>query len=58
MYYPIEGGSVEIVENCGYKYECQLPPVGYGKHRLTGELKYVGVRAVSSKKIRTAMGTA
>lgn len=39
MYYPIEGGSVEVIQS----YECNLPPVGYGKNRLTGELEYVGV---------------
>ena len=50
MYYPIPEGSVEIIENCGYKYECQLPKIGYGKHRLTGEIKYVGVRSSSVKK--------
>lgn len=50
MYYPIPDGSVEIIENCGYQYECQIPPKGYGKHRLTGEVKYVGVRSVSTRK--------
>lgn len=50
MFYPIEGGSVEIIENEGYEYHCQLPPVGYGKHRLTGELKHVGVRSISTKQ--------
>src|ERR1044072_277467 len=39
MYNPIKGGSVEVIQG----YECQLPPVGYGKNRLTGELEYVGV---------------
>jgi hypothetical protein len=46
MYYPIEGGSVEVIQG----YECQLPPVGYGKNRLTGELEYVGILKGSSKK--------
>lgn len=50
MFYPIEGGSVEIIENEGYEYHCQLPPTGYGKHRLTGELKHVGVRSISTKQ--------
>lgn len=45
MYYPIEGGSVEVIQG----YECQLPPVGYGKNRLTGELEYVGVIKSSFK---------
>lgn len=48
MFYPIEGGSVEIIENEGYEYQCQLPKVGYGKHRLTGEIKHVGVRSTST----------
>jgi hypothetical protein len=39
MYLPIEGGSVEVIQN----YECQLPPVGYGKNRLTGDLEHIGV---------------
>jgi len=39
MYYPIEGGGVEIIQG----FECQLPPVGWGKNRLTGELEHVGV---------------
>lgn len=39
MYIPIDGGRVEVIQN----YECQLPPVGHGKNRLTGELEYIGV---------------
>lgn len=39
MYYPIEGGSSVVVQGL----ECQLPPVGYGKNRRTGELEYIGV---------------
>lgn len=39
MFYPIEGGSEEVIQG----YHCQLPPVGYGKNRLTGKLEYVGV---------------
>jgi len=50
MFFPIEGGSVETIENEGYEYQCQLPPVGYGKHRLTGELLHVGVRSISTKQ--------
>lgn len=50
MYYPIEKGTVEVVDTGGYKYNCQLPPVGYGKNRITGEVQYVGVRASSTKK--------
>src|ERR1043165_3073318 len=47
MYYPVKDGSVEIIQG----YECQLPPVGYGKNRLTGELEHVGVlkSSVNSK---------
>jgi len=50
MFSPIKGGSIEIIQNEGFDYHCQLPPVGYGKHRLTGELKQIGVREVSTKK--------
>jgi hypothetical protein len=39
MYYKIPGGSMERIQG----YECQLPPVGYGKNRLTGEVEYIGV---------------
>lgn len=39
MFFSIEGGSVEVIQG----YECQLPPVGYGKNRLTGELEHIGV---------------
>lgn len=39
MYYKIPKGTVEVIQG----YECQLPPVGYGKNRLTGEVEYVGV---------------
>lgn len=39
MFNPIKGGSIEVIQ----KYECQLPPVGYGKNKLTGELEYIGV---------------
>jgi hypothetical protein len=46
MYYPIEKGSVEVIQG----YVCQLPPLGYGKNRLTGELEYVGVIKSDSKK--------
>lgn len=30
-------------------YQCQLPPVGYGKNRITGEIEYVGVIKRSPK---------
>ncbi|HEV3223854.1 MAG TPA: hypothetical protein VGZ90_13290 [Puia sp.] len=46
MFYPIKDGSVEHVN----EYKCQLPTVGYGKNRLTGELEYVGVIKRSNKK--------
>lgn len=39
MFFAIEGGSVEIIQG----FECQLPPVGYGKNRLTGELEHIGI---------------
>lgn len=45
MYYPIAKGSVESIQS----YECQLPPVGYGKNRLTGELEYVGTIKANNK---------
>lgn len=45
MYLSIEGGSVENIQG----YECQLPPVGYGKNRLTGELEHIGVIKRSPK---------
>ncbi len=50
MFFPVPKGSCEIIPICGFDYKCQLPPVGYGKHRLTGEIKYVGVRSVSTSK--------
>lgn len=46
MYYPIPKGSVENIQG----YECQLPPVGYGKNRQTGELEYVGLIKASLKQ--------
>lgn len=46
MYYAIPGGSVEVIQD----YECQLPPVGYGKNRLTGEIVRLGVVQRSAKK--------
>ncbi len=41
MFYPIENGSVfEVQDNAfGFVYECQLPPVGYGKNIMTGEIE-------------------
>lgn len=50
MFHPIPKGSVEEILNEGYLYQCQLPQVGYGKHRLTGEVIHVGVRSVSTKQ--------
>lgn len=46
MFFPIEGGSTENIQG----YVCQLPPVGYGKNRLTGELEYIGVIKASAEK--------
>lgn len=39
MYLPIDGGSVEVIQG----FECQVPPIGYGKNRLTGEIEHIGV---------------
>jgi hypothetical protein len=39
MFYPVKGGTEENIQG----YVCQLPPVGYGKNRITGKLEYVGV---------------
>lgn len=46
MYYKIPKGSKEVIQG----YECQLPPVGYGKNRLTGEIEYMGVIKGSTKQ--------
>lgn len=43
MYKPVPKGS--MVEVQGIK--CQLPPVGYGVDRITGELEYIGVYKAS-----------
>lgn len=45
MYYQIPKGSKEVIQG----YECQLPPVGYGKNRLTGEVEYIGIVKGSAK---------
>lgn len=45
MYYAIEGGSVETIQG----YPCQLPPLGYGRNRITKELEYVGIIKRSGK---------
>lgn len=45
MYYPVKDGSEELIQ----EYACQLPPVGYGKNRLTGELEYIGTVKSSQK---------
>ena len=46
MYNPVENGSVEVVAGI----ECQLPPVGYGVDRITGELKYIGVHSRAARE--------
>lgn len=46
MYYKVKDGSSEIIK----EYECQLPPVGYGKNRLTGKIEHIGVVKRSIKK--------
>jgi hypothetical protein len=45
MFYPIDNGSVyEVADNAfGYAYQCQLPPVGYGKDVHTGKIVPVDV---------------
>lgn len=45
MYKPIKGGSSENIQG----YIVQLPPEGYGKNRITGELEFVGVIKNSPK---------
>jgi hypothetical protein len=52
MYYPVEGGGVEVINICGYDYKCNVPPIGYGKNVMTGELEYVGIikRSVNTKE--------
>src|SRR6202044_1874947 len=41
MFYPIENGSViEVADNCfGFNFMCQIPPTGYGKNVISGEIK-------------------
>lgn len=41
MFYPIAGGSVYGIDDnaFGFKYLCNLPPVGYGVNSMTGELE-------------------
>jgi hypothetical protein len=39
MFYPVEGGSTLEVQGL----KCQLPPVGWVKNVLTGELEHTGV---------------
>lgn len=45
MYYPIEGGTcLEIPDNAfGFIYKCWVPPYGYGKNVVTGEIVKVDV---------------
>lgn len=45
MFFSIEGGSIENIQG----FECQLPPVGYGKNRLTGELEHIGIIKSSAR---------
>lgn len=46
MFHPIPKGSVESI----YGYNCQLPPVGWGKNCITGELEHIGVHQCSTKR--------
>ncbi len=41
MFYPIEKGNcIEVADNAfGFIFKCQLPPVGYGKNVVTGEIQ-------------------
>jgi len=39
MYKAVKGGSTENIQG----YVVQLPPEGYGKNRITGELQFVGI---------------
>jgi len=45
VFYPIANGSVfEITDNAfGFVYNCQLPPYGYGKNIMTGEVEKTDV---------------
>jgi len=46
MYWPIKKGTTEII----YKfYECHIPPVGFGCHSETGEIKKTDVIKRSTK---------
>ena len=46
MYQPIEGGSIVNIQGLN----CHLPPAGYVKNILTGELEYRGVYERSNKQ--------
>jgi hypothetical protein len=46
MFKKIEGGTIENIQGL----DCNIPPVGYGVNRLTGELVYIGVNKESHKK--------
>lgn len=46
MYLPIKDGSVENIQG----YDCQIPPEGYGKNRLTGKIEHIGIVKRSHKK--------
>lgn len=46
MFYAIKGGLSETIQS----YKCQLPPEGYGKNKITGELEYVGIIKGAIKK--------
>lgn len=41
MFYPVDNGSiVEVADNCfGFVFKCQLPPIGYGKNVVTGQIQ-------------------
>jgi len=46
MFHPVENGSCIDVQGI----KCHLPPPGYGKNRLTGELEFIGIYERDKKK--------
>lgn len=52
MFWPIKKGTVEVIgsEETGGVYECWIPPVGYGCHSETGEIKRTDIIKRSAKK--------
>lgn len=50
MYLPIKDGTKEILDGHGYKYECWIPPLGYGFNTQTGAIEKTDVIKVSNNK--------